>query len=82
MRRRLLTEQGGKYSRPPNNAVAFAIAIGVVGGKGAHYVSAAGMSKVGMELVVSPDNVWESPGAMGWVIILYDRLIQARCCLK
>ena len=44
MRRRFLTEQGGKYSRPPNNAVAFAIAIGVVGGKGAHYVSAAGTS--------------------------------------
>ena len=46
MRRRLLTEQGGKYSRPevtaePNNAVAFAIAIGVAGGMGAHYVSAA-----------------------------------------
>ena len=40
------------------------------------------MVKVGMKLVVSRDNVWESPCAMGWVIILYDRLIQARCCLK
>ena len=51
MRRRLLTEQGSRYSRPevtaePNNAVAFAIAIaiGVAGGMGAHYVSAAGTS--------------------------------------